>query len=88
MGVVPGMKFCSECGAKLAGEAPKFCGECGHKLEISVAAASPASAPAISESSDEEESLRVLAEAGNTDAMFNLGNQLRNSGDVAGARQW
>ena len=26
------MKFCSECGAKLAGEAPKFCGECGHRL--------------------------------------------------------
>ena len=29
------MKFCPECGSKLASESAKFCSECGFKLNIS-----------------------------------------------------
>ena len=56
------MKFCPECGAKLAGDAPKFCGECGHKLEVPGSAGSPASGQADAESSTEEGSPDVRRE--------------------------
>ena len=61
------MKFCPECGAKLAGTAAKFCGECGHKLEQQVPVAQPASSPGSAESSEKEESELNEAQDPSTD---------------------
>ena len=77
------MKFCPECGAKLAGDAPKFCGECGYKLAI--VGAMPTDRP-NSELSDEE--LRAKADAGDAEAIKDVGLRFERAGDNEMARQW
>ena len=77
------MKFCPECGVKLVGDAPKFCGECGYKLAI--VGAMPTDRP-NSELSDEE--LRAKADAGDAEAIKDVGLRFERAGDNEMARQW
>ena len=77
------MNFCSECGAKLTGGAPKFCGECGHQL---AQAGSPVDSRPNSELSDEE--LLAKANAGDAEAIKDVGIRHQKAGDNEAARQW
>ncbi len=77
------MKFCSECGAKLAGESPKFCGECGHKLSE---VGAPVDSRPNAELSDKE--LLEKANAGDAEAIKDVGLRHQKAGDNEAARQW
>ena len=90
------MNFCSECGSKIAGEAPKFCGECGSALPIATDELTPEtsqqypdeSKPLEADVAGSRDGGEQAAAAGNTDAMIERGFLAHNEGDVAGARGW
>ena len=74
------MKFCSHCGAALGGETARFCGECGTPC------GQPAPSRPNSDLNDSE--LRTKAEAGDVEAVKDVGVRAERAGNIDAAVEW
>jgi len=76
------MNFCPECGLRLMHGA-KFCSECGERLTVAGAVDGSTSNTELS-----DESLRAKAEAGDAEAIKDVGLRYERAGDLDAARRW